>query len=137
MESKILDLTIYLYICYEHESHRSCNTTVYLSWFLYLEDFLGGIFHTGEHENCGSCNFRKHREIKNGEKYITLDISLDFGSLYKMKIISSEPKYYVQISGKGFITSLDLKTIRKSKKKKKSRYAINNVSLEGISKVIK
>ena len=97
----------------------------------------GRNFHTGEHENGGSCNFRKHREIKNGEKYITLDISLDFGSLYKMKIICSEPKYYVQISGKGFITSLDLKTIRKSKKKKKSRYAINNVSLEGISKVIK
>ena len=31
-------------------------------------------------------NVRKHRKIKNGEKYITLDISLKFGSLDKMRI---------------------------------------------------
>ena len=78
-------------------------------------------------KNCGHCNVRKHREIKDGEKYITLDISLNFGSLDKMKIISSEPKYYLVISGKGLLTSLGLKTIRGSKKKKKARYAITNV----------
>ena len=33
----------------------------------------------------GHHNVMKHREIKNGEKYITLDISLKFGSLDKMK----------------------------------------------------
>ena len=37
-------------------------------------------------KRCGCCNARKHREIKDGEKYTTLDISLDFVSLHKMKI---------------------------------------------------
>ena len=40
-------------------------------------------------KKCGRCNVRKHREIKDGEKYITLEITLDFGSLYKMKITYS------------------------------------------------
>ena len=62
-------------------------------------------------KNCGCCNIRKHRE-----KYITLDISLKFGSLDKMKILSSYPRDYLVIPGKGLITSLGLKTIRKSKK---------------------
>ena len=39
-ESKSLELTIYLYRCYEHESPSSFTTTVYLSWLLHLEDFL-------------------------------------------------------------------------------------------------
>ena len=62
----------------------------------------------------GHRSVRKHREIKNGEKYITLDISLKFGSLDKMKITSSEPKYYLGRSGKGLITSLGLNTIVRS-----------------------
>ena len=36
-------------------------------------------------KHCGHCNVRKHREIKNGENYITLDIYLKFGSLDKIK----------------------------------------------------
>ena len=32
-------------------------------------------------ENCGCHNVRKHREIKGGDKYVTLDISLKFDSL--------------------------------------------------------
>ena len=38
--------------------------------------------------NCVRQNVRKHSDIKNGEKYITLNIYLNFGSLYKMKITS-------------------------------------------------
>ena len=88
-ESKSLELTIYLYRCYEHEDPSSCNTTVYLSWLLHLEDIMGENFHTWwvhtcEHDNGGRCNVRKHREINNDEKYITLDISLEFGSTYKI-----------------------------------------------------
>ena len=46
IESKSLDRTIELYLCYdEHEAPSSCNTTVYLSWLLHLEDVLGGKFH--------------------------------------------------------------------------------------------
>ena len=44
---------------------------------------------------CGRPNVRKHREIKDGENYITLDISLKFGSLEKMKITYSDPKDYL------------------------------------------
>ena len=45
-ESKSLDLTIWLFRFYEHEAPSSCNTTVYLSWLLQLEDVLGGKVHT-------------------------------------------------------------------------------------------
>ena len=41
------------------------------------------------------------------------------------------------ISEKGLVTSMVLKTIRRSKKNKKSRYAITNVSLKDISNIIK
>ena len=43
-------------------------------------------------KNCGRRNVRKHREIKGSDKYVTLDISLKFDSLDKMKITSSESK---------------------------------------------
>ena len=68
--------------------------------------------------NCGCRNVRKHRDIKDGEKYINLDISLKFGSLDKMEITSSEPKYYLGRSGKGLINYLGLKTNRRPKKDK-------------------
>ena len=68
-------------------------------------------------KNCGSSNVRKHRKIKDGEKCTTLDIYLKFDNLDKMKITSSEPKYYFGRSGKGLITSLGLKTIGRSPKK--------------------
>ena len=43
-------------------------------------------------KNCGRRNVSKHREIKGSDKYVTLEISLKFDSLYKMKITSSESK---------------------------------------------
>ena len=70
-------------------------------------------------KNCVRRNIKKHRDIKDDEKYITLEISLHFGSLDRMKIKSSEPKYYLRVSGNRFITSLGLKTIRRSNKKGK------------------
>ena len=47
-----------------------------------------------------------------------------------------EAKYYLEILLKGLVTSLGLKSIITSKKKKKSRYAIPNVGLKDISKII-
>ena len=45
-ESKRLELTIQLYLCYDkHEAPRSCNTTIELSWLLHSEDVLGGKVH--------------------------------------------------------------------------------------------
>ena len=87
-------------------------------------------------KNCARRNVSKHREIKDGEKYITLDISLKFGSMDKIKIISSEPKYYLGRSGKGLIASMGINTIGTSNKNKKASYSITNVSLKEISKII-
>ena len=53
-----------------------------------------------------------------------------------MKITSSEPKDYLGRSGKRFITSLGLKTIGSSKKINPG-YAITNVGLKDISKILK
>ena len=88
-------------------------------------------------KNCGCCNVRKHREIKDGEKFITLEIYLKFGSMYKIKITSSEPKDYLGISGKWLIIYLGLNTIGSSNKNKKSRYSITNVSMKEIHNIIK
>ena len=43
-------------------------------------------------KSCGRRNVRKHRDIKGSGKYVTLDISLKFDSLDKMKVTSSESK---------------------------------------------
>ena len=86
---------------------------------------------------CGCHNFRRHRDIKNGDKYINLDISLTFGSLDKMKITSSHPNDYLRRPGKGLINLLGIKTIGSSKKNKKARYDINNVSMKDLSNIIK
>ena len=43
-------------------------------------------------KNCLGRNVRKHREIKSGDKYITLDVSLKFDSLENMRITSSDTK---------------------------------------------
>ena len=88
-------------------------------------------------KNYGHHNVRKHREIKDGERYITLEISLKFGSLDKMKITSSDPNYYLGISWKKLINTVGLKTIVGSKKNKKTRYAITNVSMKYLSEIIK
>ena len=106
---------------------------VFSTW----KTFWEGKFTQVSMENCGRRNVRKHMEIKNGEQYITLDISSNFGDLNRMKIISLEPKYYLGISGKGLITSLGLKIIRRSKIFKKARFAITEVSIKDISKIIK
>ena len=82
------------------------------------EKFTLGEFTPVNTKNCDCRNVRKHREIKNGEKYITLNISLKFGSLEKMKITSPEPKYYLVRSGKGLIISMCLKTNVRSNKTK-------------------
>ena len=69
-------------------------------------------------KNSGRCNVRKHRDIKNGDQYVVLDISLKFGNLENIKTTYSEPTDYLVIPGKGLITSLGLKAIRRSNFKK-------------------
>ena len=88
-------------------------------------------------KNGGRRNVRKHREIKGRDKYVTLYISLKFGSLNKMRITSLEPNDNLVISEKGLITSLGLKDKSMPKKYKKARCAIKNVIKKDLSKIIK
>ena len=56
------------------------------------ENFTLGKFSAVNMKNCGRRNFRKHREIKVSDKYVTLNISLKFDSLENMRITYSESK---------------------------------------------
>ena len=88
-------------------------------------------------KNCGCHNIRKHRDIKGSDKYVTLDLSLKFENLDKMKITSSESKEKLERSGKGLITSLGFKAKVRPHKYKKARYAIGNVRKKDLSKIIR
>ena len=69
-------------------------------------------------KNCGRHNVSKHKEIKGSDKYFTLEISLKFYSLDKMKTASSESKGKFERSGKGLITYLGFNTKTRSHKYK-------------------
>ena len=93
--------------------------------------------------NCSQRNVRKHREIKDSDERVTLNmnkifkISEKFDNLDKMETTSSESKVKMEVSGKWLVTALDLKTKERSTKYKKARYAIGNVSMKDLSKKIK
>ena len=72
------------------------------------ENFTLGEFSDLNIENCGRRNVRKYREIKGIDKYVTLEISLKFDSLDKMRIKYSGSKVKLGRPGKGFITYLSL-----------------------------
>ena len=54
-----------------------------------------------------------------------------------METTSSESKGKLGRSGKGLVTALDLKNKVRSKKYKKARYSIGNVSMKDLSNIIK
>ena len=93
--------------------------------------------------NCGKRSFRKHREIKDSDERVTLNmndimkISEKFDNLDKMETTSSESKRKLGRSGKGLVTALYLKTKVRLQGYKKSRYAIGNVSMKYLSNIIK
>ena len=93
--------------------------------------------------NCGQHNVSKHKEIKSSDKcvtlniYVILNISEKFDNLDKMETTSSESKLKLEGSRKGLVTALALKTEARSKKYKKARYAIGNVSIKDLSNRIK
>ena len=68
----------------------STRKTFWEGEFTGEEKFTLGEFSTVNMKNCGRRNVSKHREIKGSDKYVTLDISLKFDILDKMKITSSE-----------------------------------------------
>ena len=97
--------------------YDSCST----GKTFWKKHFTLGKFAPVNMKSCSRLNVRKHREIKNGDNYITLDILLKFGSLDKIKMTSSYTKDYLDRSRKGLIASLFLKTIAISKKNKKAK----------------
>ena len=103
------------------------------------ENFTGkqDLFQSMNMKNCGRRKVRKHKEIKGIDKCVTLNISKKFDSLNKMETKSSESKGKLGRSGKGLVTALALKTKARSKKYKKARYAIRNVSMKDLSNIIK
>ena len=93
--------------------------------------------------NCGHRNVRKHKEIKGSDKCVTLNIyeilniSEKFDDLNQIETTYSESKVKLGRSGKGLVTAPALKTKARSKKYKKERYTIGNVSMKDLSNKIK
>ena len=77
--------------------------------------------------SCGRRIVRKHREIKNVEQYITLDISFDLDFLDKREVATSESRDYMGRSGNGLINYMAL-SIKIPKKKEKARVTINDIT---------
>ena len=103
------------------------------------EKFTGkeSLFLSVNMQNCDRRNVRKHKEIRDSDKYVTLDISDKFDSLNKTETTSSESKEKLEGSGKGLVTALAFKTKVRSKKYKKAKNAIGNVSEKDLLKIIK
>ena len=115
--------------------YHICSTWKMLS----EEKFTGErkLFSDVNMKNCGRQNVRKHREIKGGDKYVTLDISLKFDILENIKITSSQSKDNSVRSLKLLITFIGIKGKVRPHKCKKSRYAIGNFSKKDLSNIIK
>ena len=86
--------------------------------------------------SCGRLNGRKHRDTKNCEQYIILDISSNIDCVEKREVTSSESNDYMGIPGKGTTNSLYLSTKRQNKKKK-ARSAINGITKQYFRKLIR
>ena len=103
------------------------------------EKFTGKqyLFQPVNTKNSGCCKVRKHTDIKGRDKCVTLNISEKVDSLNKTETTYSESKGKLGRSGKGLVTAMALKTKVRSKKYKKARYAIGNVSMKDLSNIIK
>ena len=102
------------------------------------EKFTGkkDLFQSVNMKNCGRRKVRKHKDIKGSDKIVTLNVSAKFDSLNKMETTSLESKGKLGRSGKGLVTTLNLKTKVRSKNKK-ARYTLINVSMKELSNIIK
>ena len=92
------------------------------NWKTFWEEKFTGkkyLFLSVNMKNCGRHKNRKHKEIKDIEKIVTLDISTKFDSLNKMESTSSESKGKLVRSGKGLVTALAFKTKVRSQKYKR------------------
>ena len=95
--------------------YHGCST-----WKTFWEEKFTGykqdLFESMKMRNCGQKNVRKHKDIKDSDERVTLNmyeilnISEKFEDLEKMETTSSESKVELEGSGKGLVTALALKT---------------------------
>ena len=93
---------------------------------LWEEKFTGKqyLFQSMNMRNCSQRNVRKHKEIKESDERVTLNmneilkISEKFDNLDKMETTSSDSKVKMEGSGKWLVSALALKTKARSKKKR-------------------
>ena len=110
------------------------------AWKTFWEEKFTGkeiLFLSVNMKNCGRRKVRKHKDIRDSDNYVTLDISSKFDSLDKIKTTSSKSKRKLERSLKGLVTSLGFNTKVRSQKYKKVRYAIGNVSEKDLLRIIK
>ena len=84
MNMKLLEVVTPPYI------YHGCST-----WKTFWEEKFTGeenLFSAVNMKYCGRSNVSTNRYIKGSDKYVTLDISLEFDNMNKMKITSSESK---------------------------------------------
>ena len=103
------------------------------------ENFTGEemLFSAMHMKNCGRHTVSKHKDIKGSGNHVTLDISIKFDNLNKMKITSSVSKGKLEISGNGLIKSMGFKDKVSPQKYKNERHAIGNVIKKDLSKIIR
>ena len=95
--------------------YHGCST-----WKTFWEEKFTGkkqdVFEYVNMRNCGQRNVRKHREIRDSDDRVTLNmneilkISEELDNLDKMETTSSESKVKMEGSGKWLVTAMDLKT---------------------------
>ena len=103
---------------------------------LWEEKFTPGEFTPVNMKDGGCRNVRKHRDIKDSDKFITLVILLEFCSLYKMIITSSKLKHYLGRTGRGWLPLWVSRTMQGQRKRKRQSMSIL-MSVWNISKITK
>ena len=74
--------------------------------------------------------------LGNTERSRLVTSTLKFGSLEKIRITSSEPRFKLGILEKGLIISIGLKSRTSPNKYENARYAIGNFSMKDLSNII-
>ena len=98
--------------------------------------FWGEKFTPVNMTSCGRRNIWKHKEIKNGEQYIVLDISSKLHFMDRREFNSSESRNYTIKAGEGLTTYLDLRTKGTNKKQRES-FSITDINNQDFRKLLK
>ena len=84
----------------------------------------------------GRRNVRRHREIKNGEQYIILEISYDIYCMDKREDTPLESRHYMARTGKGMTTYMDFRE-KSPNNKKNASFDITGITNQDFSYLIR